>query len=1108
MRLDVRLFGGFELRVNQRVVVLPTRQCRLLLAYLFTHGAQFHQRSLLAGLLWPDQTERRALRNLSDALWRTTQALRRADYHPSLWDKRRDSVGLAAPEHCWCDVQEFRDVVGRGQDPAAWARAVLLYRGEFMEGFYEDWCLQERDWLRDRYLQALASAARTKLSDGALNEALTLGQRWCAVAPWSEEAHRHLMVCYARLGRPGDCMAQYVRCTEVLAQEFGAEASDETKELYATLLRRRVEGSGGRASAPLVGRAAERSMLWWAMERAERGRGSIVLLHGEAGVGKTRLMEELGKMASFRGDRVIRVWSDRAERTPWSAAEQLLRGAVSGVGGARAKEALGREWQEVLQPFLRGGRQSTARPLVQVVVDALLAACGDKAHLLLWDDLHQADVDSIAFLLKLAEAIGSAPLLLVASLRTADAKQRHTVWQALEALTAVHTVQLSMLGPLGLEEAEELALLLEPCLGEKAQRIARASEGNPLLLTEFVRRGSGSSGIEPVLPACFCDLLASRLAGLSGAARVVLEVLGVLGGREAVETLGCVAGLTSYETLRAIEELLFQEVLIEERRGVRCAHQWVLDGVAASIPLQRKRGFARRAAQVFAARRARPERVAGLLVDAGLRKVAVPFLCAAGKAALEAGAPGAASELLTKGIRLGGSSEPRRKLSMIEARAVARHMLGDRRGQGADTRAMMTLARSVRDPQWVARALIARATFCMKSSRPREGRQLCARARRWAKKAGDSRAEAKALCLAAEFDLHFGMFRAAQRRFRQVLSIGSVGLGPEEMGAALEGLGETCLQRGDYTEARRFFRSSLAVARSHRIKELEASCLSALGAVDHALGRDWEALQRFRESARLWQSHGHRRREAIALTNVAVTLGKLGRQREGLDTVARARLLKQRLGDADSLAVTVLHEGTLLRNVGEIVQALRRFRRARRTFGRTSNQAWLAEAEGKLGAALLDSGRTREAHRSLSASLQLRRKLGERYTLPGVLSNLALCVARQGDAEKAVRFSREALRLVRGRRSAQGFGPLVLLNHYRILCLQEGHCGADATRVLKQACAAVREKARGIPDRESKRSYLRCNTEARAILQEHRAWKRQRRTVGVLAAKQGGEHGA
>jgi DNA-binding SARP family transcriptional activator/tetratricopeptide (TPR) repeat protein len=1089
VRLEVRLFGGFELRVGERAVMLPTRQCRLLLAYIFAHDPRPHRRALLAGLFWPDCTERRALRNLSDALWRCAAALRACGYTPEPWDKIGDAVRLVDDGRWWCDAREFHQMLRTLTDGDTCLSTAELYRGEFMEGFYHEWCLQERDWFRDRYVDVLRRGVGLHMENGALEEALALARRWCATAPWAEEAHRHLMMLYSRLGRPDECMAQYVRCVETLAQEFGAEPSAETKGLYRSLLTASTREPRGTTRAPLVGRAPERSLLWALMERAERGGGGIAFLHGEAGIGKTRLLEELAKMASFRGVRVVRAWSDNRERPAWGALRQLLGGAVTGVGRERAARALGSEWNEVLRPFLDGCRVKSDRGVGAIAVDAILAASQARPHLLVWEDLHDADVESVSWLTQLAPHTRTAPVLLAASLRRVEARQNHPLWELIEGLSSAPTVHLVAVEPLCPEESLELALALAHGDAQRASACALASEGNPLLLCELVRETKSGREVATSAPECLVAVLRRRLDSLRSPARRVLEILSLLGGPAGLDVLGLIAGLGRDETLRAIEELLTTELLMEGRHGVKCTHRWIADSVLSLLEPPRTARLARRCAQVLIAHGGSSDQVAALLLAGDRRRAAVPFLLEAGRHALESDAPATAAEHLTRALDLGRAVTGRRTFHLLEARAAARHRLGERRGEATDTRSMLTLANRAQEPALLATAMLSRATYYHKSGRTQEGERLAARALSWARKASDPRLEARVLCRAAEFDLHFGRLRSAGAKFGTVLRMRSVGLGPAEIGGALEGAGEACLHRGNFEQARSLFEEGLAIASRHGLADLRASCTSALGAAHNALGDDWQALQLFREAARIWRERQHRRREAVALTNVALMLGKLGRHREGLEALATALSLKQQIGDADSLAVTILHEGTLRQDAGEPVPALRCFRTALSGFKRTRNRGWFAEAEGKVGGALCAVGRPGEGLVYLQSSLERRRQLGDRYTLPGLLSQLAVCEGRLGRRREALAHSRQAVRSV-GRSGAAGFAPLVFLNHYRVLDALGRDDTAEAGRAVQHGVQAVLAQAAQISDKAYRRSFLQQNAEARAIREAHRRTRR------------------
>jgi DNA-binding SARP family transcriptional activator len=119
---------------------------------------------------------------------------------------------------------------------AACREAVDLYRGDLLSAFpYDDWCLAMRERMRDDYLDALFQLARAALADGSLEAARGLGSRMVEVDSTEERAHRLLMRCYARLGRPADALRQFARCRAALHDELGARPSPATLALLETI---------------------------------------------------------------------------------------------------------------------------------------------------------------------------------------------------------------------------------------------------------------------------------------------------------------------------------------------------------------------------------------------------------------------------------------------------------------------------------------------------------------------------------------------------------------------------------------------------------------------------------------------------------------------------------------------------------------------------------------------------------------------------------------------------------------------------------------------------------------------------------------------------------
>jgi hypothetical protein len=208
-------------------------------------------------------------------------------------------------------VDEFEIQASRN-DMGSLQPAVVLYRGDFLGGFYDAWTISERYRLEGLFLDALARLMVGRETGGEHQAALETALGLLGRDPLREEAHRAAMRAYCRLGQRNASLEQYHRCREIVLEELGAEPMVETTELYQEILDGRFEiglppemlplevlatGPAGRspldviAPVSLVGRERELVFLHACWQRAQAREGGPGLISGEARVGKTCLVE-------------------------------------------------------------------------------------------------------------------------------------------------------------------------------------------------------------------------------------------------------------------------------------------------------------------------------------------------------------------------------------------------------------------------------------------------------------------------------------------------------------------------------------------------------------------------------------------------------------------------------------------------------------------------------------------------------------------------------------------------------------------------------------------------------------------------------------------------
>jgi predicted ATPase/DNA-binding SARP family transcriptional activator len=234
----------------------------------------------------------------------------------------RDTIQFNVEADYWLDVTAFTDLTGL-EDLSGLEEAATLYRGSFLEGFslkdspvFEDWSLVTRERLQRQALPAFRQLAGVYEQRGEYERACEVAWRQVELEPWLEEAHRQLMRLLALSGQRSAALAQYETCRRLLAEELGVEPAKETTRLYEQIrsgelkapvpfLIRAAEPPAFLAEEELVevegpvfvARQHELAQLDRFLDLALAGQGRVAFVIGEAGSGKTALVQEFVRRA-------------------------------------------------------------------------------------------------------------------------------------------------------------------------------------------------------------------------------------------------------------------------------------------------------------------------------------------------------------------------------------------------------------------------------------------------------------------------------------------------------------------------------------------------------------------------------------------------------------------------------------------------------------------------------------------------------------------------------------------------------------------------------------------------------------------------------------------
>ncbi|MFN8517227.1 MAG: AAA family ATPase, partial [Chloroflexia bacterium] len=700
--LRIRLFGALELRVDG--VALPpleSGRAESLLAHLLLHRETPQARQHLAFLLWPDSTEAQARTNLRHLLHNLRRALPVLDQYLDVTPRTLQwRVGASF----WLDVAAFDAAVARAERErgegalAALQEAVGLYSGDLLAGCYDEWILGERERLLGRYLAAVARLAELLEARGEQARAIGHAEQLLRHDPLREETYRLLMRLHDAAGDRARALRIYHACAATLERELGVAPSAATREAYEALLPPRGANGGQTERAvgpPLVGRAAERAHLVALWRDAERGRAQFVLVSGEPGIGKTRLVEEFRRWCAQHGALTAGARAYAAEGAlaygpvvAWLRSEAIGT-LVAGLDRAHLTE-LARLLPELLatvpdlarpEPLPEGEQRQR---LFDAIARVLLAA--DAPLLLVADDLHWYDRETLHFLHYLLRVAPEARLLVAATARREELAAQHPLHDLLAGLRVLECSTEIALGRLTRGETATLAeRLAGRPLGEVgADQLYGETEGSPLFVVEALRAGwqpgqTGRAWLNPKVQA----VIEARLAQLSAPARELIGVAATIGREFTAEVLARASEADETTFVRSLDEL-WQRRLVREQGSdaYDFSHDTIREVAYLALgPVRRRQQHlrvARALERVFAHD---PGPVSGQLADhydrAGAADQAVTWYGRAAALAQQLHASDVAVRLLDRALDLlrtllGGPERRERELALLAGRCSPR----------------------------------------------------------------------------------------------------------------------------------------------------------------------------------------------------------------------------------------------------------------------------------------------------------------------------------------------------------------------------------------------------------------------------------------------------
>lgn len=720
--LRLRLIGRF--RVEGAVDgPVPGGQAERLLCILAAHHGRFVPAASLTALLWEHRRPAEPARNLAALVSRLRRSLGRARIEGDSRGYRlvRDEITLV-------DVSEALDLVATAErEFTQGSHALAAMTAEVAEGLLTpgvplagqpdtEWAEDVRGAVIAGLARARACRATAALELGDLDTAVAESSRSLAENPLDEPACRTLMVAEQRRGAHAAALAAYDRLRRHLADELGSDPSSATHEVFLSLLRHEVDRPaphgdpsrvpGPAESAPVTGREPELAVLSRAWSETAQGRGGLVLLTGEAGIGKSTLSRALRSEVRRSGGLVEMVRCSSAERSLYlQPLAELVRGVVlrlvAGAGAGlpeRERAALADLVPEMaprhapVTPPSELRRRRTLEAMAELFGDV----ARDRPLLLVIEDLEHAGERTVEALHFLATRLATRRVLVVATERTSE-----TAGAAASLRDVATRIEVGAL------PREAIRTLLAGVGREQdLERFVSWTGGSPLLISELLRHPESvhvDGEAVPSIPGSLQEALSRRLSETAEDVTLLLAQAAVLGTAFGLDDVAALGGLDVEECAHRAGRAARAGFLVVDGASYRFANDIVRRIAYESAPLPVRVSRHRRVAALLADR---PEAAAAHHAAAGDHAAACRSWMAAADGAHLVFAHAEAEKLLTAGIS--GAHHARDR--SLEAAALLRRGgvrcdLGRYEDARDDHDVALAIARELGDEELEARAL-------------------------------------------------------------------------------------------------------------------------------------------------------------------------------------------------------------------------------------------------------------------------------------------------------------------------------------------------------------------------------------------------------------------
>ncbi len=1013
--VQVRLLGRFCVHVSERAVHFPTRKAESMFAYLLLSRDKPVFRDRVASMFWPDTPETRARRSLNTTLWRIRKAL--SGNSLGLDIEANERYLIFHGDHAEVDLFKFRGLLESARKLQGALRIDALkqaeeaYGGGLMEGCSDEWCEEERRCVRGQYVGLLKDLVVALRDARDYKAGADYAERVIAIDPLDEDAHRELILLRYLSGNRAGALRQYELLRKGLREELGVEPTKATTELWehirsnvasssaagVSLPRPGQEAPEGFVAIPMVGRDAYLKFLLRLLENAAGGMGAAVVLCGEIGVGKTKLVDTLAVEAGLRGFEVLAGKSpdlkDPAPYHPFVQAlwprlglfEQLGQGSSSPLGNlihALAPGAIPTKRDQANRIRLLNNAIVT-----EALLGILVSPSGSRPTLLILENIDRIDRASADLLVTLLGRIANSKTLVIATARVGEGSGADNL---LSSLTSEGATSLT----LERLEEEDTRKLIHASLRSKNvappvfQYLWHQTAGNPFFVLEFVKllcaegtltkdslgRWSFKEGAAwvktPKLPLRVQGVVRRRIGMLESSARKILIMAALLGIDVELGLLRQLAELSDDALMQGTESLVRERLIEETPSGFRFSHECIR-AVTLALPIMaKKRTLHLRVARLLEKYSpGRTEDLAWHFEEAGDFEKAVAYSEASGDKARLVHANDDAAHWYTHALaileRFGVSDQTERlrcQCTLLAKRQEVLDVLGDRSKQLEDIELICRIGSKLGDCGILARTLSLRATLFVSLNLSEQAIETATRARALFSSLNDADGEARSYLTTGRALVNLRRYDQAFKSFQKALCLFQQAGDLRESANTLVYQGMVLTNRSQYSEALENLSEAEQILQ--RADDLRAVAYTRMqkALIYRLLGRARKSELLILSSMEVFSFVRDRVGEARALVQLALTQAALGKHREAVHNARKALRVARQTRDVRAQINILNNLGVeVYRRVGDFSRARRCISEAMELISDSSGQENPAMYQDSMAAILLDEGNTQEA---------------------------------------------------------------------------------------------------------------------------------------------------